>query len=239
MNKRTLLIGVLVAVVGLALWLLSPGFVPMPFEHSNFTIAGGAFHAMSFAIPANASVLLLEANLSAPVNVYGFAGGAAAAWEGGASASGLARAEALEGNGLIAAYTNVTEFVIDGSIPGAAFGTLVYNTTLPSGSPINYTLVFDNSYNATAPVSARVAYVGPVSASNLGNGSRVSNYIITIGAIEWVFLIMLIAGIGIAVWGAFRRPKGGQTAKAQQSEIEERDRLYKTMSQQGRRRGRK
>ncbi len=231
MNKRMLLIGAAVAVVGLVLWLLAPGLVPLPFEYSNFTIAAGAFHMSSFAVPAGTSVLLMDVNFSSPVNVYGFAGGAASAWEG-SSGSGLDRAEALIGNGLVAAYTNVSAFVIDGSVPGVAYsGNTLYNMTPSTTSAFNYTLVFDNSNNATKPSSAHMEYLGPISASNLSNGSAVSNYLITIGAMEWAFLIMMIAGIGVAIWGALKKPR--VNPEEQQAAIEERDRLYKGTPKHG------
>ncbi len=232
MEKRTVMIGAIVFAISLLVWILSPTLAPLPLEYSNFTINPNSFRAANFSIPAGQSVLLVDANFSGPVNVYGFTKGAFARWASTAG-TGLQKAEAFEGSGLLAAYTNVSEFIVNGTIPGVGIGSngavaghSIYSAKVNSSSGVNYTIVFENSYGPSKPVRARMAYIEPLSASQLGNGSKVSNYIIELGAIGWAFLALLLAGIGLMVYGVIRKPRVDAVKVGE--EVKERDRIYRS-----------
>ncbi len=247
MNKRTMMIGAAVLIVGLIAWVAIglTAQIPKlpPVTYDNFTMRSGGFNVFNISISNTTYVFLVEASFSEPINAYVFSGNSLGTWKASliSNSSGLVKAEALEGNGLIVAYTNLTTFVLPGTSNN---GNLVYveNGTSTSGNAIvsNYSIVFENSNGNVVnakPVSVTMGYIRPQSLPGFHSGTSLSNYLLTIEVAEATFFIMMLVGLGIVIYGVIRKPR--TSAKVDQGEIEERDRLYGNARYGSGRRGRK
>ncbi len=254
MRKKIVLIGVLLLIFGFVMTFVivpNPKVITPPVYNKTTSILPGSFTYINFTLTNDTQVFLLAANFTHPINVFVFNHGAFALWEANAASSNavnpFAYAQSLEGRGTLDIYRNVSNFAISGKSM-LSDGNTIYssaNSTLASDGK-DYAFVFQNSNgNVTNPGSTKalVSYIPPLSIATIKASSKLSNYFYFAGSLEFVFFVVFLAGIVIAIYGLLKKPKPSPDAvpkagsKLDQA-IKERDQLYKAIDK-GKRKSRK
>ncbi len=221
MNKRIVLIGVLLIVLG----LIAAVIATTTFNNSVKTLASQLLRnatinstMRSFAYVqislSNASQIYVLAEMNKSANFYIFNSSAFGAWTASASntvnSTGLAAAEALEGRGALFIAKNST--FVDSASPVAPNSTedIVFsasNATEPAGT---YYAVSDNTNGSASAsngtVMTKLVYYAPGTLSS-NTISKYSGSGTTVLAGSVMFLILIIAGIILLVYGLIKKPK--------------------------------
>jgi hypothetical protein len=205
---------------------------------SNFTVAPNSYHSYLLHL-SNYSYLILFAKFSSPLNVYFVNSSAFNAWSSSNSIgkrNGLNSMLSYENNGLFIAYKDQLLATVPQGLSNSTNVTAIYASNTALYSPGTYYLIADNtngSLSSQTSVSGTIAYLPPISNQTIASGpySQIKNQIYQSLAIGLLFYVLLFAGIIIAIYGLFRKPKTAvvvsSTDKNGAPSKEEIDRLYK------------
>lgn len=243
MNKKTILIGILVIIIGIVIYVVARATATLPFTLMNTTLASGRFNNLTLNT-SSSKLFLYSVEASSPINVYVFNSSAYRTWSGSVTnsgfASGLNEAKALEGQGTLYTYINTTTLLFASGEGTSTDGNLIYkasNHTLNASSFYVFVLQ-DANGNATNPgaVETNASYLPPVTQSELSNNKALGNYILT-GVLFLISIVVIVAGLIVAIYGLFRKPK--TTPATTEQGIKERDELYKNIDKNSRKSAKK
>ncbi len=236
MNKKIVLSGALIIIVGIIATIAVPIFTGLPTSHFNTTISSGGYEYLNFSLSKNTSIFLMVGNFTRPTNVYVFNTSAFDVWRTEMSnqsrAGGLHYAVQLEGRGTFAIYNNITEFVLPQNSYAASANALYQsNSSLTSGLGLDYVFVF--SFEGRNGSSfATITYIPPTNLANTQQSKKIQDYISTMKLDGTLFISSLILGIILIMYGLLKRggmPIVRPQQKAQNEDpedIAERNRLY-------------
>ncbi len=245
MQKKIIIIGIVVFIASLLIGLISSASLSPPFTAVNMSIGSGMFNSsITFNVTNSSSFFMLIAKFNQPINVYLFNKSAFDNWSSKVISSNYSNksldyAKSLENHGALAIYTNVSNFTIPQQ-NGVSNGNQVYTANNNSTKSGSYTFVFDNvngnTVNANATIG-KVYYLLPIQLNNIQSNPKFSAYLNNISYIGAAMLAGIIAGVGIIIYGILKKPKlnmeaGNNTAESE--EIKNRNELYKSIGKKKR-----
>ncbi len=230
MLKRTVFIGIALIVVALVLFAISGEVAKSssgPLRITNLTVAPESYSYTAVTYSNNASAIAIYAFINKPANIYVLNGSAFSEWSSHVSGnvSGIAYAHEI---GVNSSYIvqNKTLAIIP----------LIVNGTASNSISTVYVVV-DNTNGSPSSASRLNVSVSHVEVK----GSA----IVVTSALSFGFIILIIAGIIVLIYGLVKKPKavepfpGNETPdKADRNSKEYIDNLYKVASGK-RKRGRK
>ena len=232
MLKRTVIIGIALIVVALVLFAISGEVAKSssgPLRITNLTVAPGSYSYTTVTYSDNASAIAIYAFLNKPANIYVLNGSAFSEWSSHVSGnvSGIAYAHEI---GINSSYIvqNKTLAIIP----------LIVNGTAANSTSTVYVVV-DNTNGSPSYASRLNASVSHVSVKG--------SVIVVTSALSFGFILLVIAGIIVLIYGLIKKPKptdlhnaSGAAEKADGNSKEYIDSLYKEAAGKGKRkRGRK
>lgn len=245
MQKKIIIIGIVVFIASLLIGLISSASLSPPFSVVNMSIGSGMFNSsITFNITNSSSFFMLIAKFSQPINVYLFNRSAFDNWSSRVISSNYSNkslyyAKSLENRGALAIYTNVSNFTLPQQ-NGISNGNRVYAANNSSNKTGSYIFVFDNvngnTVNANA-TSGEVYYLLPIQLNDIQSNPKFSAYLNNISYIGAAMLAGIIAGVGIIIYGILKKPKvKTETSNdvAESEEIKNRNELYKSIGKKKR-----
>lgn len=234
MNKKILLIGVLLIVIVVVIGIFAPSNISSPFQVSNITIAHGNYSSMSFNITSNRTLFVILGSSNIPIDIYLFNSTGFNMWQSKVRNSpynGYAIANSLNGNGAIGIFHNTTALLYQNgassqNVSSTTNGIVFYNKT--SAFYGNTIFVFDNDLGNNASAQVNLNYISPTPINAISNNSKLSGFGTQILEIYSTLFIIGIIGLALIVYGLIKKdntiiPNG---TAVNTTDIEERDKLY-------------
>ncbi len=237
MDKRIIIVGIVILVIAAIAGLAAPSLVSSPFTQQNITVNYGKYTSMSYNITNNQTLFLLIGTSNRPIDFYVFNATGFKKWVDGLyvnETNGYSSAIALGNKGTIMIFHNQ-------SVVGYQSGLSKTNNTQSSTNSIYYynkslnygdiTLVFQNdipTINMTDKNAIiNISYIPPVSLTTIQqSNNNLYNFGTQMLEIYGSIIVFGIIGLGIIIYGLIRKRPGDIVAldNAQTAQI---DTLYK------------
>ena len=234
MNKKILLIGILLIGIVVVIGIFAPSSISSPFQVLNITIAHGNYSSMSFNITNNRTLFVILGSSNVPIDIYLFNSTGFNIWQSkvrGSPYKGYVIANSLAMNGAIGIFHNTTALLYQNgassqNVSSTTNGVVFYNKT--SAFYGNTIFVFDNDLNNNASAQVSLNYIPPTPVNAISNNSKLSGFGTQILEIYSALFIIGIIGLALIVYGLIKKDttaiqSGGAVST---TDIEERDRLY-------------
>jgi hypothetical protein len=234
MNKKILLIGILLIVIVVVIGIFAPSSVSSPFQVSNITIAHGNYSSMAFNITSNRTLFVILGSSNIPIDIYLFNSTGFNIWQSKIRTSpyeGYAIANSLNNDGVIGIFHNTTALLYQNgassqNVSSTTNGVVFYNKT--SAFYGNTIFVFDNDLSNNTNAQVSINYISPTPINAISNNSKLSGFGTQILEIYSALFIIGIIGLALIVYGLIKKDTSaapnGTTVST--TDIEERDKLY-------------
>ncbi len=212
MKKRVVYSGIIVLVIGIVVLLVSGNLAHsiLPVTQYNVSVGKGSYTEMSTNI-TNSSRFFMIFESKEYTNLYLFSSSAYSKWQayitGNKNASGLLKAQQLEGNGTEAIFANVVIATFPEVVNKTSSAS--YSTNISKIFPGEYYIVIDNTNGSKSSSMSFNATVLLPEAGYLSGKISGSSSLTELAVLGLVMIALFILGLVLVIYGLISKPKTG------------------------------